>query len=533
MNQSKQSTHRPRTRPYAVPLLLLLLLACGASPEAARGQWTTNGNNISNTNTGNVGIGTTAPTAKLDVNGSASISGSTTVAGQGTFFLDGSNVLNFSVWSNSILKLNAASLIYNGTFETFDNYFGMRYTGRNALTVRIPAIGSAYFNQGNVGIGTADPLNQLHVHHGSGPASMRVSGAGSGTLNFVDSSAALNSKLFQWRSEGGLFRMALVNDAENAYVQQNLLVANAAGNVGIGMTPSNYKLDVSGEINATGLRINGTPVGTGGGSSPWATGSGNVYYSTGNVGVGTATPAYKLDVRIPGQVNDGFHLAGSDSRFLLLRPSSSAGAHNNLVQSGDTALIYGGNGVGTGSFVIAPWANGTPSGIKMDNSGNVGIGTPTPSAKLDVNGNINVSGNINAKYQDVAEWVESSQQLEAGTVVALDPEKSNQVLASSEAYDTKVAGVVSARPGLSLGERGEGKVLVATMGRVRVKVDATRAPIKIGDLLVTSDVAGVAMKSEPISINGRKMHAPGTLIGKALESLSNGTGEILVLLSLQ
>ncbi len=121
----------------------------------------------------------------------------------------------------------------------------------------------------------------------------------------------------------------------------------------------------------------------------------------------------------------------------------------------------------------------------------------------------------------------------AGTVVALDPEKSNQVLASAEAYDTRVAGVVSAQPGITLGERGEGKVLVATTGRVKVKVDATRAPIRIGDLLVTSEVAGAAMKSMPVEIGGAKFHRPGTLIGKALEPLEKGTGEILVLLSLQ
>ena len=44
---------------------------------------------------------------------------------------------------------------------------------------------------------------------------------------------------------------------------------------------------------------------------------------------------------------------------------------------------------------------------------------------------------------------------------------------------------------------------------------------------------GVAMKSEPIEFAGRKMHMPGTLIGKALEPLEKGKGEMLVLLSLQ
>jgi hypothetical protein len=66
-----------------------------------------------------------------------------------------------------------------------------------------------------------------------------------------------------------------------------------------------------------------------------------------------------------------------------------------------------------------------------------------------------------------------------------------------------------------------------------VKVDATRGPIRIGDLLVTSDTPGTAMKSAAIDVAGIPMHRPGTLIGKALEPLAGGQGEILVLLSLQ
>jgi hypothetical protein len=68
---------------------------------------------------------------------------------------------------------------------------------------------------------------------------------------------------------------------------------------------------------------------------------------------------------------------------------------------------------------------------------------------------------------------------------------------------------------------------------VKVKVDATAGPIQVGDLLVTSDKEGIARKSEPLSLGGVAIHRPGTLIGKALEPLEKGTGEILVLLSLQ
>jgi hypothetical protein len=213
------------------------------------------------------------------------------------------------------------------------------------------------------------------------------------------------------------------------------------------------------------------------------------------------------------------------------------GAQAALSWDTDKAIIYGlaGNDLSFG-------ANGTFNQLYIKSGGNVGIGTvPSPNStyKLDVNGtahisgNVTIDGNLAAKYQDVAEWVPASEQLTAGTVVVLDSTKSNQVTSSSVSYDTRVAGVISEQPGLALGEKSEGKVLVATTGRVRVKVDASKGPIHVGDLLVTSDIPGVAMKSEPVNLGGVQLHRPGTLIGKALEPLEKGKGEILVLLSLQ
>src|SRR5207245_1912183 len=64
-------------------------------------------------------------------------------------------------------------------------------------------------------------------------------------------------------------------------------VSNATGNVAVGTSPSTYKLDVNGEINATGFRINGAPISSG--NSQWS-GSGPIYYTGGNVGIGTTTP---------------------------------------------------------------------------------------------------------------------------------------------------------------------------------------------------------------------------------------------------
>ncbi|MFL6245019.1 MAG: hypothetical protein ACJ74H_03270 [Thermoanaerobaculia bacterium] len=172
--------------------------------------------------------------------------------------------------------------------------------------------------------------------------------------------------------------------------------------------------------------------------------------------------------------------------------------------------------------------------------GAVGIGTtaPNPLYKLHVVGNANFDGtvtgtNIKAHYQDVAEWVPAAAPLAPATVVVLDPARPNHVSASSRSYDTSVAGVVSAQPGIVLGDEGPSKALIATTGRVLVRVDASRQSIAIGDLLVTSDKPGVAMKSIPIDLQGITLHRPGTVVGKALEPLADGEGEILVLLSLQ
>jgi hypothetical protein len=303
----------------------------------------------------------------------------------------------------------------------------------------------------------------------------------------------------------------------------------------------------------------------------------SVCQTTGNVGIGTSNPSQALDVN--GNVRGNSFASGGTAPagypFFAATSSTSTGMgiqlRSNLFGTGDATTFMGNYGnYGTyiaqnrdpnnGAFPNAAAApnqfratqavlgdtirgrlfqvTNFPSGqesvrLLVDYNGNVGIGTLTPTERLDVNGNINVSGNINAKYQDLAEWVEAPEQFAPGTVVVLDPSRNNSVVASTSPYDTSAAGVVSARPGISLGERSDSKVPVATTGRVRVKVDAARGPIRIGDLLVTSDTPGTAMKSAAIDVAGIPIHRPGTLIGKALEPLDGGQGEILVLLSLQ
>ena len=248
--------------------------------------------------------------------------------------------------------------------------------------------------------------------------------------------------------------------------------------------------------------------------------------ANGNVGIGTASPDSLAKLHLFGSGPFGQDLQTTSTQWTRLRFITPARTWGFFLDGGTA-------GLGAGKFGLYDY---TADAFRMvvDTAGNFGIGTPTPANKLHVAGSITVDGNINAKYQDVAEWVDSSQELPPGTVVVLDSAQSNQVIASTQSYDSRVAGVISRQPGVVLGEAGEGRVLVASTGRVKVKVDASSGPIKIGDLLVTSDKEGVAMKSVPVKVGGGiRMHRPGTLIGKALEPLAAGNGEILVLLSLQ
>ncbi len=262
----------------------------------------------------------------------------------------------------------------------------------------------------------------------------------------------------------------------------------------------------------------------------WQNNGTNIYSAnTGNVGIGTASPEAK------------FHLFGGEGIFdgyrTFFRHKDAQIRLGNSTATG--TWVFGVSGDATDDFILFDVKNGAAqlkfaSGKNITSFwGNVGIGTETPATKLHVVGDLTVTGNIAAKYQDVAEWVPATRPMPAGTVVVLEPEQVNRVIPSTRAYDTAVAGVVSQSPGLLLGERGEGKVMVATTGQVKVRVDATRGAIHVGDLLVTSGKEGLAMRSEPLSIGGQSMHRPGTLLGKALQPLSEGQGEILVLLTLQ
>jgi hypothetical protein len=119
-------------------------------------------------------------------------------------------------------------------------------------------------------------------------------------------------------------------------------------------------------------------------------------------------------------------------------------------------------------------------------------------------------------------------------VVTIDPKNPGHLVVSSQAYNRRVAGIISGAGGIQpgmvmsqLGSLADGEHPVALTGRVYARADASNGSIEPGDLLTTSDLRGHAMKvTDPA-------RAQGATIGKAMTGLKEGQGLILILVTLQ
>jgi hypothetical protein len=259
------------------------------------------------------------------------------------------------------------------------------------------------------------------------------------------------------------------------------------------------------------------------GGSLQARGYGGYFYSSNGVGVygysnGTRTHPNIYSPGVYGKSANGVGVYGrSDENTSSWTSAGVLGW--GYANPGGKFFSYSGN-------LIEGWEDVAGNGLSLERRFRVSY-----SGEVYADGGYHCGKSSNCWYTsdpaDFAEVLPTTNDPEPGDVLVIDPE--GQLVPSNAPYQTAVVGVYSTRPMYLGGSENLGRddyAPLAIVGIVPVKASAENGPIVPGDLLVTSATPGHAMKAgtDP---------AVGTVIGKALEPLSEDTGVIQMLVTLQ
>ena len=334
---------------------------------------------------GNIAIGTSSPTERLTVLGNQNITGKLAVGA--------------SAAHGSFDFYNQNTAYFNGAVTIDDNLF---------------------VTSGNVGIGTSSPSANLEITQSGNNVGLLVAGGGynyTAKFESVDAEANIIIEDNNSTNDGNMIGVA-TNDMYFITDTAERMRIDSSGKVGIGTSsPSlrlhskdtgNYQLD----LDSGGTR--------------WRMGAGwSGYYqnhfllanttdgirmaidTNGKVGIGTALPSHKLTIE--GTTSSTTTRVKTTTGNAIYRVSTNNSDFAIIGQGGSNRLDVYDNNAGT-------------TRLSLNSSGNIGVGTTSPAAKLEVNGgalkvtnagNAGIFINANAVGSDASIYFEEDDNIKA------------------------------------------------------------------------------------------------------------------------
>jgi hypothetical protein len=539
-----------------------------------------NGANFATTS-GNVGIGTTNPGAKLQINtvNTTTYTPSNTLTSGAIMHVinDGpadniAATIRLDATGSGSLAASSISGIYTGSASSALT-FGTRLSGSSVTErMRIDAAG-------NVGIGTQSPNTKFHVvgDGSAGPMAL-FGGARAGALGIkVYNETTAQSSTIAMGEESGtsstpffIRRYGSTNANASAveFVQsQNSWMSfysnntermriDAAGNVGINtISPTSllhiYKSNATAKLTIEGAGISNSVLHLKNPSGYYSylqynsAGSAGlsifdvtenvdrlIITSTGNVGIGTTSPTGRMQIQ--GIQQDA---AQTITRMAANNASGQIKAMDFQVNAGSNLFVF--NTAYAGTAMGVDFADAGTSRMRIFNSGRIGINTTTDGGyQLDVNGNTRVTGKIDVTANvsighniarsgtsDIAAQIYSSN---AWLLYGAESSTGGSILTGSTQY-AAVVGSGYNRP-LQFGTNSTVRMEIDSTGLVGINTTAPTERLDVNGKarIRTVDSTAGAMNMLYVDATGviKKTSVPGTTVAvyNDVASIATGSG---------